>query len=66
MKKYAKQVFFNNLEFSMHELNSANPRQYWKLVKMLVKENSNACEFIPPLRINDNTHTTDDKAKALF
>ncbi len=64
MKKYAKQVFFNNLEFSMHELTSSNPRQYWKLVKMMVKENSNCCSSIPPLQINNNTYTTDETEKA--
>lgn len=44
MKKYAKQIFFDNLEFTMQDLNTTDPRQYWKLVKMLVKENSNSCD----------------------
>ncbi len=48
----------------MHELNSSNPRQYWKLVKLMVKENANCCNRIPPLQKNDNTHTTDEAEKA--
>ncbi len=34
MKKYAKQTFFNNLEFHVSELRSSNAREYWKIVKM--------------------------------
>ncbi len=30
MKKHAKQMFFNNLEFNVSDLRSANSREYWK------------------------------------
>ncbi len=55
MKKHAKETFFNTLEFTLNDLNSNNPRQYWKIVKMLMKENSKQCDIIPPL-LNDS-HT---------
>ncbi len=64
MKKYAKQTFFNNLEFNMQDFNASNPRQYWKMVKMLVKDNSGSCNTIPPLQKNDNTYTLTDTDKA--
>ncbi len=64
MKKYAKQIFFDNLEFTMQDLNTTDPRQYWKIIKMLVKENANNCETIPPLRKTDSTYTFTDKEKA--
>ncbi len=50
MKKHAKETFFNTLEFTLNDLNSNNPRQYWKIVKMLMKENAKQCDIIPPLR----------------
>ena len=50
MKKHAKEVFFNNLEFTISDVSRTNPREYWRLIKMLVKENS-GCENIPHLQI---------------
>ncbi len=64
MKKYAKQIFYDNLEFTMQDLNSTNPREYWKIVTMLVKENSKNCETIPPLCKSVNTYTFTDTEKA--
>ena len=42
-------IFFNNIGITLSDLSSSNPRQYWKLVKNLVKENSSSYETIPPL-----------------
>ena len=68
MKKQAKEIFFNNIEFTLNDVSSSNPRQYWKTVKMLVKENSSKCEFIPPL-LNETNGTYSfkdiDKANSL-
>ncbi len=55
-----KQIFYNNLEFTMYDLNTSNPRQYWKIIKMLVKDNAKNCDTIPPLSKNDNTYTATD------
>ncbi|XP_045206717.2 uncharacterized protein LOC123558945 [Mercenaria mercenaria] len=64
MKKYAKEQFYNSIEFSLNDLSSSNPRQYWKLVKTLMKENSVKSEIIPPLLNNDNTYSTSEFDKA--
>ena len=67
MKKHAKEIFFNNIEFTISDLNSNNPRQYWKLVKMLIKDHS-GCETIPPLANTRNktlAFSDKDKANAL-
>lgn len=64
MKKYAKEIFFNNLEFSMCEMNSTNPREYWKTLKLLVKDNSKSCNSIPPLRNTDGSYSISDEDKA--
>ena len=57
-------MFFNSIEFSLCELSSTNPRDYWKTLKLLVKENSTSFENIPPLRNNDNTYAISDDDKA--
>lgn len=56
MKKQAKEIFFNNIEFTLSDTNASNPRQYWKIIKMLVKDNSSKCEPIPPL-LNESNGT---------
>ncbi len=64
MKKYAKESFFNNIEYTMSDLSSTNPRQYWKLVKMLVRDNYSKCDTIPPLKNNDQRFSITDEEKA--
>ncbi len=64
MKKYAKTTFFNNLELHVSDLKSNNPREYWKIIKMLVKDNNNNCQSIPPLQTNDNSVAISSLEKA--
>ena len=64
MKKHAKELFFNNIEYNLNDLNSSNPKQYWKIVKMLVKNNTKSCETIPPLRKQDQSLSVSDVDKA--
>ena len=52
------------MEFTLNDISSSNPRQYWKLVNMLVKGNSSNCEFIPPLLNENNTYFFSDIEKA--
>ena len=64
MKKQAKEIFFNNIEFTLNDICSSNPRQYWKIVKMLVKDNSSKCDIIPPLLNENDTYFFTDIEKA--
>ena len=64
MKKHAKELFFNNIEYNLNDINSSNPKQYWKIVKMLVKNNTNTSKMIPPLRKKDDSLTISDIDKA--
>ena len=48
MKKFAKQMFENNLDEIILE-NTSNPKMYWKLMRMLIKENK-ASNDLPPLK----------------
>jgi hypothetical protein len=65
MKKQAKEIFYNNIEFTLNDASSCNPRQYWKIVKMLIKNNSLTCDFIPPLLNEiDGTYSFTDTEKA--
>ena len=64
MKKQAKEIFFNNIEFTLNDISSSNPRQYWKIVKMLVKDNSSKCDIIPPLLNENDTYSFTDIEKA--
>ncbi len=64
IKKHAKETFFNTLEFTLSDISIQNPRQYWKIVKALMKENSSTCEPIPPLLNNDGNYSTSDYDKA--
>jgi hypothetical protein len=64
MKKYAKEMFFNSIEFTMSDFSSSNPKQYWKLIKSLVKDNSSNCEQIPPLINSDRSVSITDFEKA--
>ena len=65
MKIHAKEFFFNNLEFTISDVSITNPREYWRQIKMLVKENS-GCENIPPLANTNNNNILmfSDKGKA--
>ncbi len=64
MKKHAKDTFFNNIEYTLNDLSSTNQLQYWKLIKMLVKDNSSKCETIPPLKNPDDSYSLTDEEKA--
>ncbi len=48
INKHAKETFLITLEFTLSDISIQNPRQYWKIVKALMKENSSTCEPIPP------------------
>lgn len=70
LKKHAKERFYNNIENSLIESSSTNPKQYWKLLKHFMKSNKNS-EVIPPLKTtNENgdesfAFSDLDKANAL-
>lgn len=64
MKKYAKVVFFNNIEYNLSDSNTGNPKQYWKLIKMLMKGNSISEDIPPLLNTIDNSLSFSDKDKA--
>ncbi len=49
MKKYAKSVFFNNLELHVADIKNNNPREYWKIIK-------NASKKIMPVAVNQSLH----------
>ena len=69
MKKHAKKVYYNNIEDVISESHTHNPKLYWKLLKQLVKSNTNA-ETIPPLKVStdhgeDYYFTDEEKANCL-
>jgi serine protease inhibitor len=45
-------------------MSSSYHREYWKIVKMLVKDNTNENEIIPPLKNCNNTFSLSDIDKA--
>jgi len=64
MIKHAKELFYSNLENTMVEFNSSNPRLYWKTVRMLLKKNASNGNSIPPLHNPDNSYSFTDLEKA--
>jgi hypothetical protein len=38
LKKFAREIFESRLELNLLELSSSNPKQYWKTIKMLIKD----------------------------
>ena len=52
LKKHAKERFYNNIENSLIESSSTNPKQYWKLLKYFIKSNKNS-EIILPLKTSN-------------
>jgi len=70
MIKHAKEQFYSNLETSLDELNTSNPKKYWKTLKQLIKTNSHP-NSIPPLQSTDSDgnlilHVSDiDKSNCL-
>ncbi len=70
LKKHAKEKFFNNIETIVSDSRTNNPRQYWKLIRHLVKSNKNS-EIIPPLKstLEDGSevynYSDSDKANCL-
>ena len=66
-KRAANEIFFNNLEINLHDLNYQNPWPYGNLVKLLIKENSFTSTTIPPLLNSDGSlmYTDEQKANSL-
>ena len=61
MIKFAKEKFYDNID-NLIDLNSNNPKQYWKIMKILMKGKSTT--VIPPLlNLNDGSITDDDSEK---
>lgn len=55
MKKHARESFYNDIEFNLTESFSNNKRNFWKLVRLFVKE-SKSSGTIPPLKTNDGNN----------
>lgn len=53
LKQHSKERFFNDIEASISDSSSNNPRFDWKMLNMLVKNNKN-CETIPLLCTEEN------------
>lgn len=66
MKQDQRNQFYNTFEFSMNDLSCTNPKQYWKIMNMLIKENSNSDERIPPINSENNHTAISDVDKAQF
>ena len=49
MKKHAKEAYHKNIEAVISDSQTNKPKLYWKLLKQLVKSNTNA-KTIPPLK----------------
>ena len=54
---------FNTLKIGLDDCRKSNPRQYWKTVKRLVKENANSFNSIPPLVNPDGSYSVTDIEK---
>ncbi len=52
MIKHAKEQFFSNIETTVNDLQSTNSKQYWKLLKQLIRSHSHS-DMIPPLNTID-------------
>ena len=52
MIKHAKEPFFSNIETTLNDLQSSNSKQYWKLLKQLIRSHSHS-DMIPPLKTID-------------
>ncbi len=69
MKKYAREAFYNGIEFSLTDSFMNNKKYFWKLVRFFVKD-SNSSSTIPPLKSSEDNnevlHFSDfDKANCL-
>ncbi len=51
MKKYARESFYNDIEFNITDAFSNDKKYFWKLIRYFVKENK-ACNNIPILKAN--------------
>lgn len=70
LKKYAKERFYNNLELSLAETFSTNKRDFWKLTRYFIKNNTSSATIPPLCTVANNNdiliHTTDiEKANCL-
>ena len=67
LKKHAKERFYNNLELNLTESFTNNKRDFWRLTRYFIKNNTASCSIPPLCTLSDNNvlklHTT-DKEKA--
>lgn len=63
MKKHAKELFFNNLEYNLNDMKYNNLRQYWKTIRLLIN-NKPDNSTIPSLITETNTFVFSDVDKA--
>lgn len=65
--KHAKERFYNNIENSLIDSSSTDPKLYWKLLKHFMKNNKKS-EIIPPLKTTsengDESYAFNDLEKA--
>jgi hypothetical protein len=64
LKKFAREIFESRLELNLLELSSSNPKQYWKTIKMLIKDKKCSLDNIPPLLTSNNSYAITDNEKA--
>ena len=62
MKKHAKEKFYNNLEASISDFYSNDKKQFWRIIRHFVKNNSSTSS-IPPLKNGQNTYSYTDQEK---
>ena len=63
LKKHAKERFYNNLELNLTESFTNNKRDFWRLTRYFIKNNTASCSIPPLCTLSDNNvlklHTTD-------
>ena len=66
LKKHAKEAYYNNLENSFLNNYTKSPKQYWKMIREVMKENK-IDTVIPPLQMldseNNPSYVYDDLGK---
>ena len=55
LKRHAKERFYSNIETNLIDSSSNNKRDFWKIIRHLVKSNSSSSN-IPPLITDENGH----------
>ena len=64
LKKFAKENFYVSINESLFELKNTNCKQYWKTIKMLIKDEGQSSEYIPHYVVQTRTtqvHSTNLK-----